>query len=241
MRLLAPLSVLLGFTLSSAAKDPVPKDCTQVVFVTAPGWTSSTGTLQRWERRGRSAAWTRTGAAVEVVIGRNGMGWGLGLHQTAENTEGPRKKEGDGKSPAGVFQLTSAFGFEANAPGRMPWLAITRTTEAVDDPASRYYNRIVDRRRIERPDWRSSEKMAQIPVYALGLVVAHNPKNAPGAGSCIFVHLQEPNRAGTSGCTALRESDLRDLVRWLDPTRDPVLIQLPATVAKREAEEFAED
>ncbi len=43
----------------------------------------------------------------------------------------------------------------------------------------------------------------------------------------IFLHLwQAPNR-GTAGCTAMGESDMRALMRWLDPTRNPVLIQLP--------------
>src|SRR5687767_11884106 len=167
------------------------------------------------------------------------MGWGLGLHRMREGSDGPRKKEGDGKAPPGMFRLTGGFGFGPPAVGRMPWLTITRTTEAIDDPASRHYNRIVDRQRIERPDWRSSEKMARIPTYALGLTVAHNPRNLPGAGSCIFVHLQEPTRAGTSGCTALRESDLRELLRWLDLARDPVIIQLPMEVAKQHAREFA--
>jgi L,D-peptidoglycan transpeptidase YkuD (ErfK/YbiS/YcfS/YnhG family) len=238
MRSPALLTVLFGLTLPCLAELPVPKECGQVVCVTATGWNANAGTLQRWERSGGDASWTKVGGVVDVVIGKNGMGWGLGLHRVPEGADGPRKKEGDGRSPAGMFRLTGAFGFGAAAVGRLPWVAIARTTEAVDDPGSRYYNRIVDRGRVERVDWKSSEKMAEIPVYALGVVVAHNPENAPGEGSCIFVHLQGRSRTGTAGCTALREGDLRELVGWLDPKRGPVMIQLPEAVGRTEAKEF---
>jgi D-alanyl-D-alanine dipeptidase len=238
MRSPALFALLFGFTLRCMAELPVPKECAQVVFVTAPEWNSNTGTLQLWERAGGDGGWTKAGAAVPVVIGRNGMGWGRGLHRIAEGDSGPRKKEGDGRAPAGMFRLTRAFGFAGEGATKLPWLAISKMTEAVDDSGSRYYNRIVDRNRVERVDWKSSEKMAEIPVYALGLVVAHNPENVPGEGSCIFVHLQGRNRTGTAGCTALREGDLRELVRWLDPARGPVMIQVPEAVARAEAKEF---
>ena len=113
----------------------------------------------------------------------------------------------------------------------MPWQTITPALEAIDDPASRFYNRIVDRARVAQPDWRSSERMAQIPGYALGVLVAHNPRNLPGAGSCIFLHLWLGKGRGTAGCTAVREGDLVKLVRWLDPEQQPVLVQLPREVA----------
>ncbi len=79
--------------------------------------------------------------------------------------------------------------------------------------------------------------MAAIPDYGLGIVVAHNPENSPGAGSCIFLHLWLGERRGTLGCTALRRADLIELVSWLEAKSDPVLIQLPREAAQRE---FAE-
>ncbi|MEO7319776.1 MAG: hypothetical protein ABIZ56_12370, partial [Chthoniobacteraceae bacterium] len=100
------------------------------------------------------------------------------------------------------------------------------------------YNRIVDSTRVPVRDWRSAERMVQIPAYALGIVVAHNPENMPGAGSCIFLHLWLGQRGGSAGCTILREKDLAELGRWLDPTQHPVLIQLPREVAERELAGF---
>ena len=114
----------------------------------------------------------------------------------------------------------------------MPWTQIGPTTEAVDDPGSRFYNRIVDRDHIANPDWRSSERMAKIHAYGLGVLVEANPSRRPGDGSCIFIHLWPNKLTATSGCTALHEQDLLDLVHWLRADRNPILIQLPGGAAR---------
>jgi len=43
-------------------------------------------------------------------LGRAGLAWGLGLHGNPP-FPGPIKREGDGRSPAGAFELSSAFGY----------------------------------------------------------------------------------------------------------------------------------
>ena len=133
-----------------------------------------------------------------------------------------------------MFRLTGAFGTREKIAGlKLPAVPLTPTLEAVDDPASRHYNRIVDRAVIARPDWHSAERMGAVRDYALGLVVAHNPRAVRGAGSCIFLHLWIGRRTGTAGCTVLRARDLTTLARWLDPAREPVLVQLPQALAPR--------
>jgi L,D-peptidoglycan transpeptidase YkuD (ErfK/YbiS/YcfS/YnhG family) len=100
---------------------------------------------------------------------------GIGLHGTGE-AEAPRKKEGDESSPAGVFRLFSAFGLADSTQLpflRFPYEQITATTEAIDDPQSRYYNRIVDRAAIAHPDWSSSESMLRVGG---ALPVRHNDR-----------------------------------------------------------------
>jgi L,D-peptidoglycan transpeptidase YkuD (ErfK/YbiS/YcfS/YnhG family) len=64
-------------------------------------------------------------------------------------------------------------------------------------------------------------------LYKWGVVVAHNSAATPGAGSCIFLHIWKNSGAATVGCTAMAERDLVELLRWLDPARRPVLIQMP--------------
>ena len=225
--------ITLALPLLASAADlskAIPRSSRQAVLVTTADWAASAATVQRFARTDAGASWTPVGPALPARIGERGLAWGSGLHAVPRGAA--RKREGDRRAPAGVFRITGAFGVAEKTGGlRLPVTRLSSTLAAVDDPASRHYNRIVDRARIAQPDWRSSEKMSAIPDYALGLVVAHNPQRVPGAGSCIFLHLWKPRRTGTAGCTVLRERDLTTLARWLDAARGPVLVQLPRAEA----------
>lgn len=235
MRTAAILTLLvLRMTVPAAdIERAIPPGCGQLVLVTAADWNVSAATVRRFERAAPHAPWVAVGRPVAALLGERGLAWGLGLHAEPHG-ETPRKREGDRRSPAGVFRITGAFGLAGKIAGlKLPAQLLTPMLEAVDDPASRFYNRIVDRAGIAQPDWRSSERMSAMPDYALGLAVAHNPRSVPGAGSCIFLHLWSGSRRGTAGCTVLRERDLAALARWLDTAREPVLVQLPEAEVPR--------
>src|SRR4051794_23188175 len=51
----------------------------QLVVVTTPSWTSTSGTMQRFERASRVSDWRKTSDAVPVVVGRTGIAWGVGF------------------------------------------------------------------------------------------------------------------------------------------------------------------
>jgi len=230
--LLAALSFLALSSLARAAQlsDAIPSSCKQLVLVIASAWDSPTAELRRFSRLSPHQPWVAVGDSMPVLIGEHGLGWAAGLGGIPDDSS-PRKREGDRRSPAGVFQLTAVLYREALDGIRMPLYPITPTTEAIDDPNSRYYNQIVDRRAIAHPDWRSSERMAKIRDYALCIAVGLNPTRRPGAGSCVFLHVWSRPRAGTAGCTALGYRDLLALARWLDPAQNPILIQAPREAA----------
>lgn len=186
----------------------------QMLVVTTSGWDEVQGTLHLFERANKESLWLLQGAPFPVVVGKNGMAWSA------------YKVEGDGKSPAGIFALGTAFGFEPCSL-KMEYLQIDEFTEAVDDPESRYYNTIVNSQKVV-PDWSSSEKMWEIPLYELGLVIEHNfPNPVKNAGSAIFFHIWRRGDSGTAGCTAMSRDNLVTLLSWLDQEKDPVLVQLP--------------
>jgi D-alanyl-D-alanine dipeptidase len=201
----------------------------QIVLVTTKDWTATNGLLRRFERR--EAGWEQIGPSLAVVMGRSGLGWGRGLTDPAASSQ-PQKKEGDGRSPAGIFRLPYAFGYAApdEVPEiKLPYIQCTDTVECIDDTNSVYYNIIKDRGSVEKVDWKSSEKMRMSDnEYKLGIFVAHNTSPpVPGAGSCVFMHIWKGPDHPTSGCTAMSEGAIESLLGWLDPRSNPVLVQLP--------------
>ena len=203
----------------------------QLIVVTTRGWNDTKATVQLFARpEGEPAAWQAFGKPFPAVVGACGFGWGIGLHGTGE-PEAPCKVEGDRRAPAGVFKLYSVFGLAS--PDRVrflhfPYRQVTSTTEAVDDPRSKYYNRIVNREVVSRPDWSTSESMQRVGGrYRFGVMVEHNWGQLPGYGSCIFLHLWGGADHGTSGCTAMGSPDMNRLLHWLDARQDPLVVQLP--------------
>ena len=200
----------------------------QIVVVITPSWTSTTGTMQRFERATTSAYWSPLGSAVPVVVGRTGIAWGAGFDDVSQ--EGPHKHEGDGKAPAGVFPLDTAFGFaprDSMRAVKLPYVQLLPTTDCVDDTASVHYNTLVDKATVPSVDWNSAEHMREVAQYKIGVIVGYN--SAPpvkGRGSCIFLHIWAGPDSHTAGCTAFDESKLRDVMMWLDPAKRPLLVQL---------------
>ena len=223
---------LLSFLLHAQEAPPFLEtlsQSTQMVVVTTKDWTATDGVLRRFERTERG--WQQVGLSFPVVVGRSGLGWGRGLTNMPPSIK-PQKIEGDGRSPAGVFRLSYAFGYAAadKVPEiKLPYVQCTETVECVDDPNSTYYNIIKDRRAAEKVDWKSSEKMRLSDnEYKLGIFVEHNASPPqPGAGSCVFMHIWKEPGHPTSGCTAMSEGAIEILLGWLDGKSRPVLVQLP--------------
>lgn len=202
----------------------------QAVVVTTADWDSVPGSLQRYARASASGPWQKVGAPIQVVVGKSGLGWGIGLHGDPPARSGPVKREGDGRSPAGVFRIGPAFGWApaADVPWiHMPYLHLTDAWKCPDDVASSHYNQVLDEGTV-RKDWDSHEDM-RIDAYRLGAVVEHNwdGQRRKGAGSCIFLHIWGGPGSSTVGCTAMAPSDIEALLRWLDPREHPALVQLP--------------
>jgi L,D-peptidoglycan transpeptidase YkuD (ErfK/YbiS/YcfS/YnhG family) len=217
--------------LQLRASIPEISKCRQLIVVTTNAWNAVSATIQLFERAlGGQMPWNKVGKPFSGVIGDRGFAWGIGLHGTGE-AGAPRKKEGDESSPAGVFRLSSVFGLASSDQVRFlrfPYQQITATTEAIDDPRSRYYNRIVDRAIIAHPDWSSSESMLRVGgPYRCGIMIEHNWQPRPGFGSCIFLHVWNSARRGTAGCTAVSSAHLEEVLHWLDAQKNPLIVQLP--------------
>lgn len=185
--------------------------------------------LRLWKREG--AGWKQVGEPWPGVVGKSGTAWGSGLHGRGAPAghDGPIKREGDGKSPAGVFDLTSAFGYSERAPNgtTIGYQHVDASWKCVDDPASRAYNRVLDAR-TTTIDWKSAEEMRRADdAYTWVVEVAHNASRTPHDGSCIFLHVWSGPDSHTVGCTAMEEPRLATLIAQLSPADRPAFVLLP--------------
>ena len=161
---------------------------------------------------------------IEVNIGKNGLGWGLGTINFKQMNSDPIKVEGDKKAPAGVFKLTNIFGYKENENYKLPYIK-TSNYICVDDRNSKSYNKII-KMPTEKP--KSYELMSRIDhQYELGIVVEHNAKAIKGRGSCIFMHVKKTQDSSTAGCTAMNLDEIKKIASWLDEKKNPILIQIP--------------
>ena len=216
---------------SQTLKDsPIPIDSHQLILVLTDSASTTKGYLYHFERQNQKRSWELIKEKIPVVLGRNGLAWGRGLHPI-DSALLPIKTEGDGKSPAGVFTLSSAFGYAASKKMKglkIHYMEITAMRECIDDIKSEYYNQLINNNEVDKVDWQSSEKMYFADIYyEQGVIVDQNiDPIIKGAGSCIFLHNWSVPDETSAGCTEMEPANMKEIIYWLDSSANPILIQL---------------
>jgi L,D-peptidoglycan transpeptidase YkuD (ErfK/YbiS/YcfS/YnhG family) len=240
--LLSPLAVADSAQLQSAAPAYHPSrlahvgDARQVIVVTATSWSTSYGTLRAYERNAAG----RWAVALGPVSAR--LGW-EGFASIGD------RKQRSGETPAGTFGLLRAFGSRADPGSQLPYRQFDRNDWWPYDPRDpRTYN-VLQLRRPAAAQWRTSwaEHLWDFrDQYAYAVVLDYNLPSGirrdgrlrvatetadTRAGGGIFLHVSKPRP--TAGCVAVRLSDMRQLVRWLDPQARPVIVMAPTSAISR--------
>lgn len=125
-------------------------------------------------------------------VGRNGIG---------------KEREGDEKSPRGLYSLDQAFGTQPD-PGNfsVPYLQVDDGHYWVGDNDSPYYNTMVNIREtgnVFRTG--ASEHLSTYggKAYRYCMAIGYNKERTPYKGSAIFLHCMDG--PGTGGCVAVPE------------------------------------
>jgi len=196
----------------------------QLILIESDDFNTTHAVLTRYEKQKNS--YRQVGIQLPVNLGRNGLAWGLGKSGFNAKAGEPVKQEGDGRSPAGIFTISTAFGYAPQFKTKMPYIQADAELICVDDSRSDDYNRILDKNESDDPksfEWMRRED----DLYRTGLVIDHNREGKKGAGSCIFFHIRKSEDATTAGCSAMREEDLNTIISWLDPAKEPKVVQIP--------------
>lgn len=128
------------------------------------------------------------------------------------------KREGDNKSPLGVWALREVwYRPDVYPEGPRTALPVRATRPAdgwCDAPGDPSYNRPVT-----LPYPASAERMwREDAVYDLVVILGHNDEPpVPGMGSAIFMHLARDGYPGTEGCIALARTDLEAVLAAAQP------------------------
>ncbi len=209
--------LLLLITLKLYALPIIPHETEQLVIVSAKELNATTAMLYTYEKH--PSGWQQVFMPISVNVGRKGMAWA----ESSQN--GHLKYEGDGKAPAGLFSFVYFFGYE-NHDFNFPYHQVDSLDICVDDTDSIDYNRLI--RTETRTQYQSYEEMRRKDdLYKLGIVIDYNAQQHHKRGSCIFMHIQKSKGSPTAGCTSMPEADLLLLMRWLDPIKNPKLLQGP--------------
>jgi len=123
-----------------------------------------------------------------------------------------QKKEGDGKTPLGVFELGAILSTQQNITNTngLKYMHITPNMYWIDDYKSKYYNKLVDILEVKK-DWNSAEHLIDYPIqYEYLIEIKTNPNNIPKKGSAIFLHCS--NNESTAGCIAIDKGNMIKII-----------------------------
>ena len=139
---------------------------------------------------------------TEAIIGKNGLG---------------KTKEGDGKTPIGVFLFVKAFGILNNPGTKVEYTKVGENDYWVDDSGSSYYNQFVSANECVK-DWDSAEHIVEYgESYHYVLATSYNSERIPGRGSAVFLHCTSEEAEYTAGCIAVSEVYMREIMKWVEP------------------------
>jgi D-alanyl-D-alanine dipeptidase len=197
----------------------------QLLHVETSSISATHGTMNLYERKNEHKRWKLV-SSFRVMVGRTGMARDpQNVLQLADTM--PVKHEGDGKSPAGIFQLGAVFSYHDLEKLHMPFVRVDTTDLCVDDENSAYYNTLI-RSDSAKHDYKSFEYMKRRDsLYEYGVWVLYNSLPViPGNGSCIFIHVWRDENSPTAGCTAMSRENILKLIYRLDKKKNPLLVQV---------------
>lgn len=168
----------------------VAETANQIIVVAADG-SNATVSMHNKEDDG---TWTEI-LSTDGKIGRNGIG---------------KAKEGDGKTPTGVYRFMFGFGNMSDPGCGLNYTQVDDSYYWVDDSDSAYYNQFVTTNEVAK-DWDSAEHIAGVKSsYNYVLALDYNVDCVPEKGSAIFMHCTP---TGGAGCIAVSEDMMLEIMQ----------------------------
>lgn len=120
-----------------------------------------------------------------------------------------KRREGDNRTPAGIFSLTCGYGIKKNPGAKLPYIHLNKYLYWCGD--REYYNRLIDIRKYPH-SCHGEHLISHVPEYNYGMFLDYNKNCIYQKGSAIFLHCTgEKNYTG--GCIAVKEAAMIKILR----------------------------
>lgn len=188
---------------------------TQVIIVEA----ASTGTF-----RAKASAyelidgkWSEHISPFNCVIGINGFS--------------TNRHEGDKTTPVGAYHFPFLFGWNGNPGFKYPFREAGPYDYWVSNSTWDEYNVWMTYKGNPKNRFVDYELLSSQPLYkyAAATDFNYNSDKIYGKGSGIFMHIAPYSGGGTLGCVGMPEDKLLNILMWMDPSKNPVLIMGPTS------------
>ena len=189
------------------AKLPEAADTDKLIVVDI---TVGSNAVLTMHEKGDDGKWTQT-VDEAAFIGKNGPG---------------KTKEGDLKTPLGLFGFNKAFGIEDDPGSIMEYTKVNDTHYWDADSKSDRYNQLVSTDDYTDFDKEESEHIVDYPnAYKYILNTTYNDKGVPYKGSAIFLHCYREERTYTGGCISIPEDKMAYVMTKVDE-KSRILIRM---------------
>ena len=175
----------------------IPAD-SQALITLAGSSTLDTGELNVYTK-GDDGAWKTVYAGVRAKYGMNGL---------------YKEKEGDSKTPVGVFKLNTPFGIADSVEGFPDnYIKVDSDMYWNGDSASDRYNKLVNAKEYTAFDRSASEHLINYSgYYDYCIDTGYNYEGTPYRGSAIFLHCVV-NDEHTHGCIAIPKEYMTEIMK----------------------------
>ena len=196
-------------TFLASQENKIGKSAQIILVVDNSSFFSTKTNVYTMEKRGDK--WKMAFEPFNAVIGRNGF------------AAAGEKREGDGKTPSGIYPLKMTFGYDESIKTKMPYRQVLADDLWVDDPNADDYNRLVKKTETRAASYEIMKRDDNL--YKYGIVIEYNTDPIiKGNGSAIFLHIWKSEGISTAGCVAVSENNILKILDWLDPQASPVII-----------------
>ena len=226
--LVSALVIVPSARAATPADLPGASRAEQVIVVTSTDFQSTRARLSAYEKSA-DGTWITVRRNVPAFVGSGGI------------VPGETRRQSTGTTPAGTYELTSAFGRMPNPGTTLPYVRVDTNDAWTYNPrVPSTYNLF----QSAPVNWASYGKYVE-HLWKLGrqydYVAVLNYNTPPGpitvdargvrravthantrAGGGIFLHVSKG--VPTAGCISIDKSAMRDLLDWMDVSKNPVIV-----------------